>query len=121
MHFRSFAGSESGIDLKTPTGRQLFFEEKTPVDRLDLMLCFFNFNSGRKVSITFEISCLKRGIYPSEILPLQLSSPVNSCTNPSSGIILDIIRDVVKDVRTGYMRILRLCRCVSQIVQTSTA
>lgn len=31
MHFRSLARSESG-DLKTPTGGQLFFEEKTPTD-----------------------------------------------------------------------------------------
>ncbi|XP_041992433.1 uncharacterized protein LOC121743251 [Salvia splendens] len=30
------------------------------VDRFNLMLCFFNFNSGRKVSITFNLSCLKR-------------------------------------------------------------
>ncbi|KAL1555438.1 hypothetical protein AAHA92_11176 [Salvia divinorum] len=91
------------------------------VDRLDLMLCFFNFNSGGKVSFTFDLSCLKRGIYPSEILPLQLSSPITSCTTPSSAIILDKIRDAVKDVRTGYTRILRLCRCMSQIVQTITA
>ncbi|XP_042005301.1 uncharacterized protein LOC121754038 isoform X1 [Salvia splendens] len=91
------------------------------VDRLDLMLCFFNFYSGGKVSFTFDLSCLKRGIYPSEILPLQLSSPIASCTNPSSGIILDKIRDAVKDVRTGYTRILRLCRCLSRIVQTITA
>ncbi|XP_057792894.1 uncharacterized protein LOC131009519 isoform X2 [Salvia miltiorrhiza] len=90
------------------------------VDRLDLMLCFLNFNSGRKMSITFDLSCLKRGVYPSVILPLQLSSPIDSCTNPSPGIILDKIRAAVKDVRTGYMRILRLCRCVSQIVQTLT-
>lgn len=30
MHYRSLAMSESGIDLKTPTGGKLFFEEKTP-------------------------------------------------------------------------------------------
>ncbi|KAL0400258.1 UNVERIFIED_CONTAM: hypothetical protein Sradi_2369100 [Sesamum radiatum] len=29
MHYRSLALSESGVDLKTPTGVQLFFEEKT--------------------------------------------------------------------------------------------
>ncbi|XP_042009596.1 uncharacterized protein LOC121758241 [Salvia splendens] len=90
------------------------------VDRLDLKLCFFNFNSGGKVPFTFDLSCLKRGIYPSEILPLELSSPIASCTNPSSEIILDKIRDAVKDVRTGYTRILRLCRCLSRIVQTIT-
>lgn len=30
MHFRSLARSESGVDLKTPTGIHLSFEEKTP-------------------------------------------------------------------------------------------
>lgn len=30
MHFRSLARSDSGVDLKTPTGVQLSFEEKTP-------------------------------------------------------------------------------------------
>lgn len=32
MHYRSLARSESGIDFKTPTGGQLFFEEKTPTN-----------------------------------------------------------------------------------------
>ncbi|KAL0444915.1 UNVERIFIED_CONTAM: hypothetical protein Slati_2214200 [Sesamum latifolium] len=32
MHYRSLALSESGVDLKTPTGVQLFFEEKTPTN-----------------------------------------------------------------------------------------
>lgn len=29
-------------------------------EQLDLRLCFFNFDSGRKVSLTFDLSCLKR-------------------------------------------------------------
>ncbi|KAL0304919.1 UNVERIFIED_CONTAM: hypothetical protein Sangu_3060700 [Sesamum angustifolium] len=32
MHYRSLALSESGVDLKTPTAGQLFFEEKTPTN-----------------------------------------------------------------------------------------
>ncbi|KAI3457695.1 hypothetical protein Pfo_014358 [Paulownia fortunei] len=91
------------------------------VEQLDLMLCFFNFNSGRKVILTLDMSCLKRGIYPSEILPLQLALSVDSQKCSPSGPIFDEIKEAVKGVRTGYMRILRLCRCVSQVVQASTA
>lgn len=32
MHFRSLVRSDSGVDLKTPTGDHLFFEEKTPTN-----------------------------------------------------------------------------------------
>lgn len=32
MHYRSLARSESGVDLKTPRGGKLFFEEKTLTD-----------------------------------------------------------------------------------------
>lgn len=87
------------------------------VERLDLILCFFNFNSGRKVSLTFDLSCLKRGIYPSEVLPL----PIDSHANSPSGNIIDKVEDAVKHVRNGYMRIVRLCECVSRVVQASTA
>ena len=43
MHFHSIAGSESGIDLKTPTRGQLFFEEKTPT------------NSNKESSLVFTL------------------------------------------------------------------
>ncbi|KAL8478032.1 hypothetical protein ACS0TY_030074 [Phlomoides rotata] len=82
-------------------------------ERLELMLCFFNFNSGKKVILTLDISCLKRGIYP---LELQMKSPVEN-----EARIFDEIRNAVKGVRSGYMRILRLCRCASQVVKASTA
>ncbi|CAA0808413.1 Unknown protein [Striga hermonthica] len=91
-------------------------------EQLHLVLCFFNFTSGRKVNLTLDISCLKRGIYPSEIVPLQLVSPgdrevvLSTSTQP----ILDDIKEAVKDVKTGYKRVLRLCKCVSQVVRAST-
>ncbi|KAL0400257.1 UNVERIFIED_CONTAM: hypothetical protein Sradi_2369000 [Sesamum radiatum] len=85
-------------------------------EQLHLMLSFFNFNSGRKVFLTLDMSCLKRGIYPSDVLPLQLPEPVNSQKCTLSGRIIDEISDAVKGVRSGYMRILRLCRCISQVI-----
>ncbi|XP_020555090.1 uncharacterized protein LOC105178718 isoform X2 [Sesamum indicum] len=84
--------------------------------QLNLMLSYFNFNSGRKVILTLDMSCLKRGIYPSDVLPLQLPEPVNSQKCLLSGRTIDEISDAVKGVRSGYMRILRLCRCISQVI-----
>ncbi|KAK4437472.1 hypothetical protein Salat_0081100 [Sesamum alatum] len=90
-------------------------------EQLDLMLSYFNFNSGRKVILTLDMSCLKRGIYPSDVLPLQLTAPVDSQKCSLSERIFDEIRDAVKGVRSGHMRILRLCRCISQVIQVSTS
>ncbi|GER33562.1 nucleoid occlusion protein [Striga asiatica] len=91
-------------------------------EQLHLVLCFFNFTSGRKVNLTLDISCLKRGIYPSEIVPLQLASPGDrdKALSTSTQPMLDDIKEAVKDVKTGYMRVLRLCKCVSQVVRAST-
>ncbi|KAL3849111.1 hypothetical protein ACJIZ3_010993 [Penstemon smallii] len=88
------------------------------VEQLDLMLCFFNFNTGRKVILTLDMSCLKRGIYPSDAIPLQLASPVDRQKCSLSEPIIGEIRDAIKGVRTGYRRIFRLCSCVSQVIQT---
>ncbi|KAL8031141.1 hypothetical protein ABFX02_13G006200 [Erythranthe guttata] len=90
-------------------------------ERLDLMLCFLNYNSGRKVFLTLDMSCLKRGIYPSEILPVQPASPAGGRNCSFSKQIFDEIRDAAKRIRPGYTRILRLCRCISQVVQSSTS
>ncbi|GFQ07108.1 hypothetical protein PHJA_002854900 [Phtheirospermum japonicum] len=91
------------------------------VERLDLVLCFFNFTSGRKVNFTLDMSCLKRGIYPSEVVPLQSASPGDSESSLSSEPIFDEIKVAVKGVKMGYLRILRLCKRVSQVVRASTA
>ncbi|XP_051137396.1 uncharacterized protein LOC127255733 isoform X2 [Andrographis paniculata] len=89
------------------------------VGRLDLILYFFNFNSGKKLVLTLDMSCLKRGIYPSDILPLEVATTADSekCSVP----IFDAkIGAAIKNVRTGHMRIVRLCQCVSQLTQASS-
>ncbi|KAL6529838.1 hypothetical protein OROGR_015461 [Orobanche gracilis] len=86
------------------------------VDRLDLMLYFYSFTTGRKLTLTLDMSCLKHGIYPYEMVPLLLASPGDSKENSSSPLIFDEIKEAVKGVRTGYLRILRLCKCVAEVV-----
>lgn len=54
MHYRSLATSESGIDLKTPTEGQLFFEEKTPTSS----------NTGSSMVVTLDKKHIKRSFVP---------------------------------------------------------
>ncbi|KAL3502597.1 hypothetical protein ACH5RR_037046 [Cinchona calisaya] len=88
-----------------------------PLDgKLNLHLSFFSFKNGKKVSLMLDMSSLNRGIYPSDIIPSQLRA-FNGMNNTSVDPIIGEIRDAVKILRTGYMRILRLCRCISLVVQ----
>ncbi|XP_076900341.1 uncharacterized protein LOC143554480 [Bidens hawaiensis] len=43
-------------------------------ERLDLELYFFDSSSRKKATVTLNASCLKRGIYPSEILACEINS-----------------------------------------------
>ncbi|CAJ1950993.1 unnamed protein product [Sphenostylis stenocarpa] len=87
--------------------------------RLDLQLSFIDFYSGRKLKVTFDITCLKCGVYPAEILPSQIYDPSSSSGEhkslPSS--LVDEIRTATASVRVGYSRIIRLCRSISHAVQ----
>ncbi|KAL2897345.1 Orotate phosphoribosyltransferase [Bienertia sinuspersici] len=85
--------------------------------KLDLRLCFTDFKSGATVSLTIDITCLKRGIYPSQVLPYEVQGKATS-RYESFQSLLDNIKNAVRGVRTGYMRIIGLCRCVSRMIQT---
>ncbi|XP_027906776.1 uncharacterized protein LOC114166259 isoform X2 [Vigna unguiculata] len=88
------------------------------VQRLDLQLSFIDFYSGRKVKVTFDITCLKCGVYPAEVLPSQIYDPSSSSGEQKSlpSSLVDEIRTATESVRVGYSRIIRLCRCISQAV-----
>ncbi|KAA8526644.1 hypothetical protein F0562_008153 [Nyssa sinensis] len=87
------------------------------VEQLDLQLCFIDFKSGRKVLLTLDVSCLNRGVYPLEIIPSQFEAPADISQKLLPQPPLAEIRAAVLSLRVGYLRILRLCRCVSQVVQ----
>ncbi|KAM7503802.1 hypothetical protein LguiB_002706 [Lonicera macranthoides] len=86
-------------------------------EQLDLQLCFVDFKSGRKAILTLDMSCLKRGIYPSDIVPCF---PAVGSKNSLSEPLLAEIRGAIRNLGAGYYRIIRLCRCISQVVQAST-
>ncbi|CAI9294918.1 unnamed protein product [Lactuca saligna] len=86
---------------------------RTPLaDQLDLDLCFFDPKHRRKATVTLNFSCLKRGIYPSEIIPYQIHIPANQ-QSKSSPTLADEITTTLKNLKTGFLRIQRVCTCIS--------
>ncbi|XP_045824280.1 uncharacterized protein LOC123916784 isoform X8 [Trifolium pratense] len=91
------------------------------VNQLDLQLSFIDFCGGKKVQVILDMTCLKCGAYPAEVLPSQiygLAANGEQKALPSS--LVDEIRSAAESVSVGYSRIVRLCRCISQAVQGCT-
>ncbi|XWS36668.1 hypothetical protein CRYUN_Cryun20dG0105200 [Craigia yunnanensis] len=87
--------------------------------QLDLQLSFIDFNRGVKLIMTLDMTCLKCGVYPSEILPYHLQTPTAGTENLQLPPLSAEIKAAVGNLRAGYSRIIKLCRCVSQVVQSS--
>ncbi|KAF6145133.1 hypothetical protein GIB67_013484 [Kingdonia uniflora] len=80
-------------------------------EQLKLQLCLIDFKTGHKVSLTIDITCLHRGLYPSESLVSVTDAPES---------ILDEVVKAVGDLKAGHSRIIRLCKCVIQVFQASS-
>lgn len=87
------------------------------VQQLDLLLSFIDFYSGKKVKVTLDMTCLKCGAYPLEVLPSQIYDHASGEQKPLPSSLVDEIRTAAESVRVGYSRISRLCRCISQAIQ----
>ncbi|XP_022758886.1 uncharacterized protein LOC111305523 isoform X7 [Durio zibethinus] len=87
--------------------------------QLDLQLAFIDFDSGIKVMMTLDVTCLNCGVYPSEIVPYHLQTPTVGAENLQHRPLSAEIKVAVGNLRAGYSRVIRLCRCVSQVVQSS--
>lgn len=62
---------------------------------------------------------LGSGVYPSEVLPNEIRAPNAGSDKSWSQSLMAEIKTAAENLRTGYSRIMRLCRCVSQVVQAS--
>ncbi|XVF21190.1 hypothetical protein REPUB_Repub12eG0069100 [Reevesia pubescens] len=87
--------------------------------QLDLQLAFIDFDSGVKVMMTLDMTCLNCGVYPSEILPYLIHTPTAGKENLQHLPVSAEIKTAVGNLTAGYSRIIRLCRCVSQVLQSS--
>ncbi|PRQ52444.1 hypothetical protein RchiOBHm_Chr2g0155571 [Rosa chinensis] len=85
-------------------------------DQLDLQLCFLNCKSSRKVTLSLDMTCLKRGVYPSEILPYQIQAFESAARVLLPQSLLTEIRAAAEGLEPGSTRIMRLCKCISQVV-----
>ncbi|CAB4305025.1 unnamed protein product [Prunus armeniaca] len=94
---------------------------QTPsAEQLDMQLCFLNCKSGRKVTLTLDMTCLNSGIYPSEILLHQIQHSVSAAEVVLPQPLLAEIRAAAESLESGHMRIIRLCKCISQVVELHT-
>ncbi|XP_028804981.1 uncharacterized protein LOC114759916 [Neltuma alba] len=85
---------------------------------LELLLYFIDLNTGRKFKVVFDMTCLKCGVYPIEILPSHIYDVTCGEQKPLSRSLEGDIRIAAERVTAGYSRIMRLCRSISQVVQT---
>ncbi|KAI3883234.1 hypothetical protein MKW92_046602 [Papaver armeniacum] len=81
-------------------------------DQLDLQLQFIDCKTGHIVTLTLDMTCLKQGVYPMEIFPSQVQSQ-----SPVSQLRSAEILSAVRALKSDHSRILRFCRCVSQVLR----
>ncbi|XP_058787220.1 uncharacterized protein LOC131661633 [Vicia villosa] len=91
------------------------------VHQLDLQLSFIDFLGGKKVQVILDMTCLKCGAYPAEVLPSQIYDSAASREEKAlPSLLVNEIRTAAESVDPGYSRIIRLCRRISQVVRGST-
>ncbi|KHG03782.1 60 kDa chaperonin [Gossypium arboreum] len=61
---------------------------------------------------------IARGVYPSEILPHHLQTSTTRTDDLHCPLSIEI-KAAISNLRAGYSRIIRLCRCVTQVLQSS--
>ncbi|CAI0552142.1 unnamed protein product [Linum tenue] len=86
------------------------------VERLDLQLSFVNVNSYAKMNLMLDMTCLKHGVYPSDIIPYRIQ--VSGTKKTDLELLSAQAKAAVDNLRVGYFRILGLCRCISQVMSS---
>ncbi|KAI4324587.1 hypothetical protein MLD38_030062 [Melastoma candidum] len=82
--------------------------------QLLLLLAFICFNKDRKLKLTLDLTCLIRGVYPSEIHPhnLEYIDLEDQLTSLAANVDA-----AIKELSPGHLRIMRLCRRVSKTME----
>uniref|UniRef100_A0A803MZA7 Uncharacterized protein n=1 Tax=Chenopodium quinoa TaxID=63459 RepID=A0A803MZA7_CHEQI len=117
------SGVIEGLALMSEVGLRKLYDDKQLIcckinatvlacldGKLDLQLCFTDFNNGARVALSIDITCLNRGIYPAQVLPYEVQGKA-ARRHGSFQLLLDNISSAVRGVRCGHMRIISLCRC----------
>ncbi|CAN7048794.1 unnamed protein product [Brassica rapa subsp. trilocularis] len=92
--------------------------ESPSAEQLYLQISFVDCKSLRKAIITLDMACLTHGMYPGDIIPGEVSG--TETDGVASKQLMKEIESAVDGVGVGYPRILRLCRCVSKLLQSQS-
>uniref|UniRef100_A0A0E0HTB9 Knl1 C-terminal RWD domain-containing protein n=1 Tax=Oryza nivara TaxID=4536 RepID=A0A0E0HTB9_ORYNI len=87
------------------------FDMASQTCQLALSLCFMSFKSGKRISFTIDMRDLNRAVYPSELL-INVREAQTTVAQPS----LDEFMSSLRDLQSGRLMILRLCRMGSQLI-----
>ncbi|KAK9084568.1 hypothetical protein Sjap_024979 [Stephania japonica] len=79
-------------------------------EQLELRFCFVSFNTGHKVTLTLDTTCLKCAVYPSD-------THYSISITPASPSFLAEIGSAIGALKARHSRIIGLCKCISHIVQ----
>ncbi|KAF8015713.1 hypothetical protein BT93_H1286 [Corymbia citriodora subsp. variegata] len=102
------------LEIRSLT-RTSFFSPRD--GQLDLLLSFIDFHSNQKVALSFDMTCLNCGLYPSEALPYRVEASMEKISHSLPQSLSKEITTSIERLPVGYSRILRLCRCVSEELQ----
>ncbi|KAJ0230034.1 Uncharacterized protein HA466_0311290 [Hirschfeldia incana] len=93
--------------------------ESPSAEQLYLQISFVDCKNLRKVIITLDMACLTHGMYPGDIIPGEVTGTKRD--GFASKQLMKEIESAVDGVAVGYPRILRLCRCVSKLLQSQSS
>ncbi|CAA7023675.1 unnamed protein product [Microthlaspi erraticum] len=89
-------------------------------EQLHLQITFIDCKNFRKVIMTLDMACLTHGTYPGDVVPCELlEASGKKPDGVASKQLMNEIESAMDGVGVvGYPRILRLCRCVSKMLQS---
>uniref|UniRef100_A0A1J3EBD6 Knl1 C-terminal RWD domain-containing protein n=1 Tax=Noccaea caerulescens TaxID=107243 RepID=A0A1J3EBD6_NOCCA len=89
-------------------------------EQLHLQITFIDCKNFRKVIMILDMACLTHGKYPGDVDPCELLEVSSTKRDrvESKQLMNEIESAMDGDGVVGYPRILRLCRCVSKMLQS---
>uniref|UniRef100_N1QZL7 Knl1 C-terminal RWD domain-containing protein n=1 Tax=Aegilops tauschii TaxID=37682 RepID=N1QZL7_AEGTA len=109
----SLISADFSVDSQTVTTKSV----PCQAGQLIFSLRFIGYESAKRVAFTIDMTDLSRAVYPSEPseLPIKVWQAQTTLSQPNLDKLMASIRD---DLQPGRVMILRLCRMVSQLVNT---
>eukprot|EP01018_Ginkgo_biloba_P025205 Gb_06393 [translate_table: standard] len=88
-----------------------------PACEVHLELTFIDCTVGLKTIVVLDMNNLRRGVYPSHVLPLQVEIEQFG-RQTGSLLVSEEINEAIQSLKPGYPRIKKLCDCVSWLIES---